>query len=87
MTNMTDDMVIKQEINAMNRLIDWCLSDKKMGYLPQRIRQLITDWSKVSGDIILEKILMNTLKKMEITFQRRLEDAERNKMVGSRNVG
>ena len=74
MTNMTDDMVIKQEINAMNRLIDWCLSDKKMGYLPQRIRQLITDWSKVSGDIIPEKILMDTLKKMEITFQRRLKN-------------
>lgn len=71
MTNMTDDMVIKQEIETMNRLISWCLNNKNGPYPPDRIRQLIGDWSKVSGDIIPEKILMVTIKKMEITYQRR----------------
>jgi len=71
---MTDDMVINQEIKTMNRLVDWCLNDKNKKYDPERIKQLITDWSRVSGDIIPEKILTDTLKRMEITFQRRLKN-------------
>jgi len=71
---MTDDMVINQEIKTMNRLVDWCLNDKNKKYDSERIKQLITDWSRVSGDIIPEKILMDTLKRMEITFQRRLKN-------------
>ena len=71
---MTDDMVINQEVKTMNRLINWCLNNKNIEFSPERIKQLILDWSKVSGDIIPEKILMDTLKRMEITFQRRLKN-------------
>ncbi len=68
---MIEDTEINREIKTMNRLISWCLSEK---FYPERIKQLITDWSKVSKDIIPEKILMDSLKKMEITFQRRIKD-------------
>ncbi len=71
---MTDDMVIDQEVKTMNRLISWCLNDKNNKYSPERIKQLILDWSKVSGDIIPEKILMDTFKKMEIIFRSRSKD-------------
>ena len=69
-----DDMVIDQEIKTMNRLINWCLNNNNIEFSPERIKQLIIDWSKASGDIIPEKILMDTLKNMEIKFQGRVKD-------------
>jgi hypothetical protein len=80
---MTDDMVIEQEVKTMNRLVDWCLNNNNGPYSPERIRQLITDWSRVSGDIIPKKILTDTLERMEITFQGRMKYGKRNEMVGS----
>jgi hypothetical protein len=54
------EIELKEELAAMNRLIDFCLERR---FEKERVGQLLEDWRRASGDIIPDILFRAELNK------------------------